>query len=134
LPLFVFEYQQVHQNRATTGRWKKKRKKEEESRIKLSPRPSPEKRRQNIAQKNKRGILEKQIVRGKAFVLFVRGRTTSAGGAGEQATNEGFVGFFFRHLLPFGQEFCTPLMCSTCAAASLSAFSLAKNLKREKKL
>ncbi len=27
LPLFVFEYQQVHQNRATTVRWKKKWKK-----------------------------------------------------------------------------------------------------------
>jgi hypothetical protein len=80
--------------------------------------------------------MERQIVRGtkQAFVLFVRGRTTSAGGAGEQATNKGFVGFFFRHVLPFGQEFCPRLMCSTCAAASLIAFSLAKNLKREKKL
>jgi hypothetical protein len=79
--------------------------------------------------------MERQIVRGtkQAFVLFVRGRTTSAGGAGEQATNKGFVGFFFRHVLPFGQEFCPRLMCSTCAAASLIAFSLAKNLKREKK-
>ncbi len=44
--------------------------------------------------------MERQIVRGtkQAFVLFVRGRTTSAGGAGEQATNKGIVGFFFRLL------------------------------------
>ncbi len=83
--------------------------------------------------------MERQRVRGteQAFVLFVRGRTTNAGVAGEQrrkrlSSVSSFV--FFRHLLPFGQESCRRLMCSTCAAASLIAFCLAKNLKREKKL
>jgi hypothetical protein len=71
-------------------------KKEEESRIKLSPRPSPEKRRQNIAKKNKRGIEgETDSARDKAGVCPIRSwANNKRARGGRAATNEGFVGFF----------------------------------------
>jgi len=64
-------------------------KKEEESRIKLSPRPSPEKRRQNIAQKNKRGIDgETDSARDKAGVCPICSWANNKRGRGGRAGDE----------------------------------------------
>jgi hypothetical protein len=64
-------------------------KKEEESRIKLSPRPSPEKRRQNIAKKNKRGIEgETDSARDKAGVCPIRSWANNKRARGGRAGDE----------------------------------------------
>jgi hypothetical protein len=63
--------------------------KEEESRIKLPPRPSPEKRRQNIDQKNNRGIDgEIESARDRAGVCPIRSWANNKRGRGGRAGDE----------------------------------------------